>query len=233
MTRDDERGRRFPPAVPALLLLPPLLLALSLSYLLDWRPRRGARPRPPEVADVHVVRGWTGVLEGPGGARLAVELGPLHSAPGRQGFEALTLARRLALPAGQPWRLTLRHADPAPAAPSIDLSGVELVDAHGARLAPIDAHAPSGAAVVDPLLVLLSAPLPELAPGSATRLVLWGDEPRGAVRLRGLAAVDGDGALPFAGELTLEERELAVSEADEALARIEAVPERWGVEEGR
>jgi hypothetical protein len=192
------------------LLLPLLVLLLAVLHLAERRPGLGRRAQPPRACGGEEVEAWAGSVEVPSGGRLQVNLAPLHSNSDRQRFEAQSLARRLDLGEGEPWRLVLRHVGHPGA--DLELGGLVVADEGGARLRPLSPPAQTEG-IADPLAVLLAAP-ERLTAGSARTLVLWGPAPSGTPRLGGLG-VSGPELVP------LVPGSVAGSELDGSLVRIE------------
>jgi hypothetical protein len=125
-------------------------------------------------------------VRGADGSRLTARLAPLHAGAERQAFEAGSLARRLSLPPGEPWRLTLSWDLPDPRAtpPARDPEDGEPA---GVGLGSVEVHDPSGTAlrsipdrsgtVPDPLRTLLRPPAGALRQGEEVEWVLWGRAP--------------------------------------------------------
>jgi hypothetical protein len=212
-TPQDERAPlapRFPGL--ALLLFPLLFFAAAVQYQRGVRPEPGAHPEPPREAPSGLVPGWTGFLETAAGARVRVRLSRLHSEAEWQAFDARSLARRLALEPGEPWRLEITHDGPA-GAPALGLGELSLADAEG-----VAAHSLSGApaaapgAVLDPLWGALAGPS-SLEPGETARLCLWGRVPVGAAQLEGSF-----------GALKLFAEAVPIGDDGAALASLEEAP---------
>ena len=203
----DERG---PGSVVPWLLFVPALIAIGVGF---WFARgRGQSPRMAvelEVAPTPDVRGFGGALEAPDGGVFRARLVPLHARPERQSFEAESLARRLGLESGEPWRLELRwEAGPGSNEGSLDPSQLVVSGEGEARLAPFDAPGERGDRPYDPVAVLFARPESGLAPGHSVQLLLWGSAPRERGRLS-----------LWGRELLLEPLEFDASALPRALAR--------------
>lgn len=202
--------------MPWALLLP---VATTALFLLWWthRDERGSNAPPftPLVEDSWSVEGWSAAAElGAGRGRLSVRLWPLHSDPELQAFDSAALARRLALPPGEPWlaELTWTRAVPRAArgpAPAelLQAAGLTVLDGSGVALVPLEpASAPArNAAPSDPLAVLLAPPREGLGPDQSLSVLLWGCAPGGpetaetpgAARLAGLRWSGGQALAPL------------------------------------
>jgi hypothetical protein len=177
---DPPRGPRPGLPGPLLLLVPLTVLAATLAWLPSRRPAGGRYPEAPPAGEAREVDAWSG-SGAAGEGRLVAALTRLHADPARQAFDAGALARRLALPPGEPWRLELRYEAPPGAEPwAVPASLGVRGEGGGALGAPARPSTAGGA--VDPVAVLVSPPA-ALAPGRRTELVLWGEEPRGEARL--------------------------------------------------
>jgi hypothetical protein len=185
-------------------------MALALVHLHEQRPFLGRRAAPPGGASAGDVGAWVGAAGTAEGGRLHVSLAPLHSDPTRQRFEADSLASRLELDGGEPWRLVLRYV--AEAGAELELERMAVSDGAGGLLRPLPAPG-EVAGVADPLAVLLAAPK-RLRAGSARTLVLWGDAPGEDAHLE-VSAADGALAVPL-GPGSVDHSEL-----DGCLARVE------------
>ena len=202
------------PRIPglALLLFPLLFFAAAVQYQRGLRPEPGAHPDPPRGAPTGLVPGWSGFLETADGARVRVRLSRLHSEPEWQAFDAQSLARRLSLSVGEPWRLELAHEGPK-GARELELGELSLSDASGvASRSLVPPPRQAADSVLDPLWGALAGPS-SLAPGETARLCLWGREPVGETTLE----------VSF-GELKLFEEAVPIGDDGAALASLEEAP---------
>jgi hypothetical protein len=214
MTTPRDENARLAPRFPglALLLFPLLFFAAAVQYQRGLRPEPGAHPVPPSGAPTGLVPGWSGFLETDDGARVRVRLARLHAEPEWQAFDASSLARRLDLAAGEPWRLEVAHDGPAGAA-ALALEELTLSDSSGeASRSLTKPSLTSPEAVIDPLWGALEGPH-LLQPGETARLCLWGREPEGAATLAG----------PF-GSLQLFAEAVPIGDDGAALASLEEAP---------
>ena len=196
---------------PLLVLLPALILAIVLA-LFFRRPPTLRRLDPPDVSDPdEAVPALFGSLCAADGSALAARLTPMHADPVRQSFEAATLRRRLDLPEGEPWRLSLRWDPPSdpgggaasgrlgsggpargeavPERAELALGPVRIDDEQGLALAALEERAFGGAAEsarADPLRALFGPPAGGLRSGQAADWILWGRAPGAGARLVGL-----------------------------------------------
>jgi hypothetical protein len=184
----SERARGIGPVVLILPICALLVFALWRQAGGGATVARSSTERPPSARGERVVDGWAGSFTVPGAAPFVVEarLAPLHAVPERQAFDAAALARRLDLPQGEPWRLTLT------ARTNAALGQVEgaPVDAPRPAPLPLSGLALSGFQELaergsgpgsDPLRTLVAPPDGGLGPGQRVDLLYWRPLPSGAV----------------------------------------------------
>ena len=152
-------------------------LAVLVAALLIWKPFGGGVEEEELLAAGPQLEGE---LELSQGGRVSVRLDPLHQDPHRQAFDKDALARRLELPAGEPWSLRFESAGEAP--PSAPLQ-VLVLDQEGACLSPILADAARRAGAVEDPLRSLFQPHELQGDSSGWQLVLWGRAPGPGGRL--------------------------------------------------
>jgi len=233
-----------------LVLLPLLLLLLGAVHL--WRREPSHLPAsPPQVSSPEeTVAALTGELEGAAGSWLVATLTPLHVDAGRQAFESRSLARRLGLEPGEPWRLSVRWegaraeqeaapraagrlGDEGPAGAEVPLrvppAGIALgevcvEDAQGTALHPLRVPDSSPRRPVSPLETLVSAPQGALRRGETADWILWGRPPRGEARLVGLVPLGDElfrAATGFEGAFLLRVTRVRRGDLGQPLARLE------------
>jgi hypothetical protein len=192
------------------------LAMLALAAFIAWRFRPASAPHAPPAASNpdQPIAALSAEFTTDSGATISARLAPLHADASRQSFESVSMRERLALPEGQPWRLSLRYdaksaADGAAPAP-LALGAVEVSDEKGLALSSIPGAA-AGAAPADPLRALVVAPSGTLQPGQAVDWVLWGRAPLAPARLNGLAGV----------ELAFQAHSIRRSELSLPLARLD------------
>lgn len=179
-----RRGAGLPG--PLLLLLPITALAAALAWMTSRRPVGGVFPAAPSAGEAVEVDAWSGAGDA-GDGRLVASLTRLFADPTRQAFDARALSERLALGAGEAWRLELRYDAPEGAAPLVLPTDLGVRGSGEPALRVLERPVLRGGPV-DPVAVLV-APPEALAPGREADLVLWGEEPRGEARLLG-AGID-------------------------------------------
>jgi len=235
-----SRARR--PAGPGrlLLLLPLLFLLVAVAHLLRREPLLS--PRTPGVSSPdESVAAFTGELERQGGGWLSATLTPLHADPRRQAFERQSMAQRLDLDPGEPWRLTVRWelargaGEPAPGPgrgetgaplppPGLALGPVEVRDARGQALGSLPAPAAREGEPVSPLRALFAPPQGALRPGQTADWILWGRAPAEGTRLVGLVPQDDPdflAATGFGGPFPLRATSVRRGDLGQPLARLE------------
>ncbi len=221
------------------MIVPILTLVVGAIWLAGHRPRREPGPTPAVGDPDRAVAGLEARLELEGGGELTARVLPLHGDPDRQAFDAEALRRRLGLPPGEAWRLSLSWTGSAEAADGenggLELGGLGVRDARGPALELLPAAEAGGPP--DPLRTLLAGRRPPLHPGQAVDLVLWGRAPAEGAALGGLrgpeaveSALDASG-----GDLPLGACELRLGDLRTSLARLELRPDDLqgrGAEEG-
>jgi hypothetical protein len=217
------------------MLFPAALGALAAALWLARPGPAGGELGAPQVGDPDSsVPALGGRLEGAEGTALVARLAPMHADPGRQAFEAGALASRLGLAPGAPYRLSLswERGELEDAGAVLHLGSISVRDAAGTALAPIPGDEdPSGdgdrqGEPGDPVRALFRAPRGTLGPGEAVDWILWGREPRGAVRLVGLLPAGTESELlaertGLSGALPLEPLEVRRSELVLPVARLD------------
>ncbi|HIG12743.1 MAG: hypothetical protein ABGY71_08450 [bacterium] len=213
---------RLPFSGPLLLLFPALFFAGAVQYQRAQRPQPGPPPARPEEPSTNPVAGWLGHGVLVAGGQLRARLLPLHNNRERQSFDADSLARRLELGPGEPWRLELRYLVKEPGgqykdsaegsstrSASLDLSDLVVSDATGRAAGALSGPELAAGEVIDPLWSVLAAPT-YLQPGETTRLVLWGRAPKGRASLQGSFAA-----------VALFPEDLTPEQGDSPLAELE------------
>ncbi|MCK6444935.1 MAG: hypothetical protein L6Q99_00945 [Planctomycetes bacterium] len=123
-------------------LVPTLACALGGLYWLEGERTPVGHVLPTVASPDEDVAGFAARVDVGRGA-VRVRLTPLHPDATRQRFDASALARRLALDAGEPWRLTLAFdAAPSAAGPGTQSAGAQSAGAQNASAQ--NAGAPNG-----------------------------------------------------------------------------------------
>lgn len=219
------------------------MVLLALATLLHFAPRSTDRrpAAPPDVSDPEeTIAAFAGELPAADGGWLIATLAPLHFDARRQAFDRGALERRLALPDGEPWRLSLRWEAPRLELDAgvesgearqegslrlsrISLKGIQVEDEQGLALAPLPAL-PESDEAISPLCTLLAPPTGSFGPGQTVDWILWGRAPGLQARLAGLPE-DADGAdrrpAPFQGPLDLRATRLRRADLGQPLARLD------------
>ncbi len=214
---EQARARRLgrAQALSWLLLVPALVLVAAATFLaVRGESGRAAAPLA-ETKSSDAVRVFTVEFDHGehGEQRVLVRLGPLHGEAPLQAHEAEVLARRFALPSGEPWRLELSGLE------AVRVDGAAVEDGRGQALAPLadwlnESREPGA---IDPLRALLGAGGARLADGTRS-ILLWGRPPEGEPEL----AVDfGSGARTTCA---LVPEEVACGSLPRHLARLGAQP---------
>lgn len=216
-------------------LLVPLCVALGGVWWIAREPDAVLRPTEDlarEGADS--VQAFSGRFQTPTGSVLEVELLPLGADAELQAAEGKSLARRLGLPEGEPWRASLQWNSPGGEGLHLDLASLGVRDAAGPALVGFASHLEnSSASSRERALWALFAPRnPELRPGEGFDAFLWGRAPRpegeGGVEFTGAEAL----GRRFAEPLFLEPFDLACGLLPGRLARLgDSRPEPHPVEE--
>ena len=168
------------------------LALLGLALSIAWRMHPAITPHAPPSASNpdQPIAALVAEFRASDGASFVARLTPLHADAGRQAFESAAMRERLALPEGEPWRLSLRRlADAAGAASPVgpvELGPVEVRDEVGLALSSIPRSA-AGAPGADPLRALVRAPSGPLQAGQSVDWILWGRAPTAHAHLAGLA----------------------------------------------
>lgn len=211
-SRIEFGGRSWTISGPVLVFLCGVaLLPIAAFVVIGLRPSN-APHAPPSASnpDQPIAALTAEFTRSGGGGVISARLSPLHVDAGRQEFERNSMRERLGLPAGEPWRLSLRlESDGSDAAP-LALGAVEVRDEQGVALRSIPS-AEGSQQLADPLRALFVPPAGELQPGQAVDWVLWGRRPGDRAQLAGLSGV----------ELRFEARTVRRSELSLPLARLD------------
>ncbi len=194
-------------------LVPPIALAGWLAWT---RPPAELPPReevPRASRDPGLLAALEGELELGDGTRLHVLLHPMHADPVRQAFERQALAKRLSLPDGAPWSVSIeRTAAAAGRTPRpLEVRAPSVVDGSGTCLRALPPPATSTDRKPDPLRTLLAGLEGDLPPATVRRGVLWGRAPL------------APGRLVLEREIELRACTVAAARSESAMVRVGAV----------